>query len=470
MTTVAETSHKPEGRPGFNMAALALLACALAASAAEPSGAAPALPGGRTPNHRAIVELAGPAVVGIEVIGMRTPPASAWTSDGNAPVWPLKDKLPFRGQGSGFIISSDGLLLTSAHVIEGARRITVRLSDRRQFRAQVVGSDPTTDVAVLRVNARALPVVRLGRSSRLKVGDPVVVIGSPFGLEQSVSQGIVSAMGRALRGFAAVPHIQTDASVNPGHSGGPLLDASASVVGINSQIYTLSGGYEGLSFAVPIEVALRVKDQIVAHGSMRHGYLGVTMQNLDLTLANAFGLDRPRGALVAGVDPGSAAETAGLRAGDVITAFNGQRLQQAGDLTSHMGMALAGEWVRLEVWRGRASTVAMVRLDPATELADELSPDATASAPGLQELGWRLRALSAQERQLLGATSGLWVEEVSALSALAGLLAGDALLSINLTPVHSLDDVSRLTRSRPQHLGLLIDRDGERRFLALELD
>ena len=470
MTTVAETSHKPEGKPGFNMAALALLACALAASAAEPSGAAPALPGGRTPNHRAIVELAGPAVVGIEVIGMRTPPASAWTSDGNAPVWPLKDKLPFRGQGSGFIISSDGLLLTSAHVIEGARRITVRLSDRRQFRAQVVGSDPTTDVAVLRVNARALPVVRLGRSSRLKVGDPVVVIGSPFGLEQSVSQGIVSAMGRALRGFAAVPHIQTDASVNPGHSGGPLLDASASVVGINSQIYTLSGGYEGLSFAVPIDVALRVKDQIVAHGRMLHGYLGVTIQNLDLTLASAFGLDRPRGALVAGTDAGSAADRGGLRAGDVIVAFNGEPLGQAGELTSHLGLAAPGERVRLAVWRDKQVRELVVLLDPAMELAVEESNSTEDAAEVQLEPGWQLRPLTAQERSLLGVVGGLWVEQVSALTAQAGLRAGDALLSINLKPVHSWEDVRLHLRKRPLNAALLVDRDGERQFIPLLLD
>lgn len=447
---------------------MALLVCALAG--AQPVGAAPPLPGGVTPNHRAIVQLAGPAVVGIEVVGMRTPSSSAWTPDDETPELPFAARRPFHGQGTGFIIASDGLLLTSAHVVAGARRITVRMSDQRQFRATVVGSDPTTDVAVLRVDARHLPVVRLGQASQLQVGDPVVVIGSPFGLEQSVSHGIVSAKGRALPGFAAVPHIQTDAPVNPGHSGGPLLDAGAAVVGLNSQIYTLSGGYEGLSFAVPIEVALRVKDQIVAHGRVRHGYLGVTMQNLDLTLASAFGLDRPRGALVAGVDAGSAAETAGLRAGDVITAFNGERLQQAGDLTTHMGVVAAGDWVRLEVWRAKASSVVMVRLDPATELSDELSPDAAASSPGRQELGWRLRPLTAQERNLLGSPGGLWVEAVSALSAQAGLLAGDALLSINLAPVHSLDDVGRLTRARPQHLGLLIDRDGERRFVPLELE
>ncbi|WP_300655053.1 trypsin-like peptidase domain-containing protein [Hydrogenophaga sp.] len=453
-----------------HLAALALLACALAVPAAEPTAAAPALPGGLAPNHRAIVELAGPAVVGVDVVGMRIPPASVWTPGDNAPAWPPMDALPFRAQGSGFIISSDGLLLTSAHVIEGARRITVRLSDRRQFQAQLVGSDPTTDVAVLRVNAQALPVVRLGRSSRLQVGDPVVVIGSPFGLEQSVSQGIVSALGRALPGLAAVPHIQTDASVNPGHSGGPLLDASASVVGINSQIYTLSGGYEGLSFAVPIDVALRVKDQIVAHGRMLHGYLGVTIQNLDLTLASAFGLDRPRGALVAATDAGSAADQGGLRAGDVIIAFNGEPLGQAGELTSHLGLTAPGERVRLTVWRDQQATDLTVRLDQAMDLALENPIGQAGAAQARVELGWQLRILTAQERSVLGVVGGLWVEQVSGLTAQAGLRAGDALLSINLRPVHTLEDVRLQLRERPLNAALLVDRDGERQFIPLLLD
>jgi len=452
----------------WRLSALLLLACALAASAAEPGGAAAPLPGGFVPNHRAIVELAGLAVVGVEVVGMRTLSASTWEPGDDTSARPFRGQLPFHGQGSGFFISSDGLLLTSAHVIAGARRITVRLSDRRQFRAQVVGSDPTTDVAVLRVKATGLPVVRLGRADLLQVGDPVVVIGSPFGLEQSVSQGIVSAKGRALPGYAAVPHIQTDASVNPGHSGGPLLDASASVVGINSQIYSLSGGYEGLSFAVPIDVALKVKDHLLSHGRMQHGYLGVTIQNLDLTLADAFGMDRPRGALVAGVDPGSAAEAAGLRVGDVITAFNGASLGRAGELSSHLGMALEGERVRLTVWRNRQGLELVVKLGQATELEGSLAPDPTPSAPEKPELGWRLRPMTVQERSLLGTQSGVWVEAVSALTAQAGVLAGDALLAINLTPVHSQDDVRRLLRDLPRSVALLVDRDGERMYIPLE--
>ncbi|WP_332742693.1 trypsin-like peptidase domain-containing protein [Hydrogenophaga sp.] len=438
--------------------------------ATEPDGLTGALPGGFTPNHRAIVELAGPAVVGIEVVGMRTPSSSPWTPEDKTPVLPFNGKQPFHGQGSGFIISRDGLVLTSAHVIEGARRITVRLSDRRQFRAQVVGTDPTTDVAVLRLEATGLPVLRVGRVNQLQVGDPVVTIGAPFGLEQSVSHGIVSAKGRALPGYAAVPHIQTDASVNPGHSGGPLLDASASVVGIQSHIYTFSGGYQGLSFAVPIDVAMRVKDQIVAHGRMRHGYLGVTIQNLDLTLAHAFGLEQPRGALVAGVDAGSAADKGGLRAGDIITACNGQALGYAGELTSYLGVALAGERVRLAVWRGKKALELEVQLDEAMDLVEAGVPDTTHAAQGRQELGWSLRPLTAQERNLLGVTAGLWIDEVSAHTAQAGLLAGDALLAINLTPVQSLDDVRRLVRNRPLSAALLVDRDGKRMFIPLELD
>jgi len=448
-----------------------LLCCALGTAQAEqPDGLAAALPGGFTPNYRAIAERAGPAVVGIEVVGMRTPSALDWDPDNGLPALPFKGKLPFHGQGSGFIISSDGLVLTSAHVIQGARRITVRLGDRRQFRAQVLGIDATTDVAVLRVDAKDLPVLRMGRVDQLQVGDPVVTIGSPFGLEQSVSHGIVSAKGRALPGFAAVPHIQTDVPVNPGHSGGPLLDASASVVGINSQIYTFSGGYQGLSFAVPIDLALLVKDEIVAHGRMLHGYLGVTVQNLDLTLARAFGLKQPGGALVAGVETGSAAEKGGLRAGDIITAFNDETLGHAGELTSHLGVTSPGERVRLTVWRARKALEVVVQLDQAMEPGGESAPESATPAPAQQELGWRLRPLTAQERTLLGVAGGLWVEEVSALTAQAGLLAGDALLTINLKSVHSVEDVRQLLRERPLNAALLVDRDGQRMFIPLMLD
>ncbi len=449
--------------------ALTLLGSALAvALAAEPQ--AKPLRGGFTPNHRAIVALAGPAVVAVEVLGMRSPSSPALTPDDETPALLFKGKLPFHGQGSGFIISRDGLVLTSAHVVQGARRITVRLSDQRQFLATLLGTDPTTDVAVLRLDATDLPVLRPGRVDLLQVGDPVVTIGSPFGLEQSVSHGIVSAKGRALPGFAAVPHIQTDVPVNPGHSGGPLLDASALVVGVNSQIYTFSGGYEGLSFAVPIDVALRVKDQIVAHGRMRHGYLGVAVQNLDITLARAFGLGQPRGALVAGVEVGSAAEAGGLRAGDIITGFNGETLARAGELTSHLGVALAGERVRLAVWRAGKTRELVVSLDEALPLEDAQVPDTAPLPQGRQELGWTLRPLTVQERTRLGVPGGLWVEAVSALTAQSGLLAGDALLAVNQTPVHSLEEMSRFLGERPLNAALLVDRDGERLYLPLELD
>ena len=235
--------------------------------------------------------------------------------------------MPFRSLGSGFIISSDGLILTNAHVVRAATEVIVKLRDRREFKAKVLGSDAATDIAVLRIDAKNLPVVRLGDAQQLQVGDPVLAIGSPFGFEQTATQGIVSAIGRSLPGDTAVPFIQTDAAVNPGSSGGPLFDASGAVVGINAQIYSRSGGYQGLSFAIPINVALKVKDQIVATGRASHARLGVTVQDLNQTLAESFGLQRPDGALIANVAPDSAAAAAGLMPGDVVTEINGEPIR-----------------------------------------------------------------------------------------------------------------------------------------------
>lgn len=450
--------------------ALALAAVSTNVGAADSANVPQALPAGATPNYRAIVKIAGPAVVGVAVVGMRTPLPGDGLPETAVPSMPYSGPQPFHGQGSGFIISADGLVLTSAHVIVGARRVTVRLSDRREFRAQVLGSDPVTDVAVLRIKARDLPVLSIGHVGQLQVGDPVVAMGSPFGLEQSASHGIVSAKGRALPGFSEVPHIQTDAPVNPGHSGGPLLDASASVVGMHSRIYSISGGYQGMSFAIPIDVAMRVKDKIVAHGRMPHGYLGVTIQNLDLTLANAFGLEQPQGALVGGVDAYSAAESAGVRAGDVIISVNGEPIGQVGDLISQLTMALPGDRVRLGLWRARRAQEVVVRLDDALAFEEPESPPASASAPVRQTWGWQLRPLSEQDRSQLGVEGGVWVDEVSALSAQSGLLAGDVLLSVNLQPVLSVDDVRRLVEEGRSQLAVLIDRDGLRLFIPISPD
>ena len=297
---------------------------------------------GQVPNYRAIVQQCGPAVVGITVAGTQKP-EGAGQGRGLPPG--MEDdpffqffkgipgygqggprgeppSQPFRGQGSGFILSEDGLILTNAHVVRDAKDVTVKLSDRREFSAKVLGTDPVTDVAVLRIEAKGLPTVRLGDPKQLGVGDPVLAIGAPFGFEQTATQGIVSAKGRSLPGDAVVPFIQTDAAVNPGNSGGPLFSGNGEVVGINAQIYSHTGGYQGLAFAIPIDVALKVKDQIVTTGKASHGRLCVTVQDLNQPLAESFGLKRPDGALVSQVAPGSAAAAAGLKAGEVITHVN----------------------------------------------------------------------------------------------------------------------------------------------------
>jgi serine protease Do len=287
---------------GRDSARLAAVDPAVTTTTTAATAPVPMIPAqGRVPDYRAIVKQYGPAVVGITVAGLH----KATLEEQGLPPGIERDPFfqffrglpgfegrlrgnpqqPFRGQGSGFIVSADGLILTNAHVVREAREVTVKLADRREFAAKVLGSDPVTDVAVLRIAAKGLPTVRLGDPGQLEVGDPVLAIGAPFGLEQSATQGIVSAKGRSLPGDAVVPFIQTDAAVNPGNSGGPLFDGSGNVVGINAQIYSQTGGYQGLSFAIPVDVALKVKDQIVATGRASHARLGVTVQELNQTLA-----------------------------------------------------------------------------------------------------------------------------------------------------------------------------------------
>jgi len=346
---------------------------------------------GQLPNYRAIVQQFGPAVVGITVAGTHKPGADEQGGGRGLPPGMEDDPFfqffkgipgygqggprggqggmpqqPFRGQGSGFIISDDGLILTNAHVVRDAKEVTVKLSDRSEYPAKVLGSDPVTDVAVLRIEAKGLPVVRLGDPKQLGVGDPVLAIGAPFGFEQTATQGIVSAKGRSLPGDAVVPFIQTDAAVNPGNSGGPLFSGNGEVIGINAQIYSHTGGYQGLAFAIPIDVALKVKDQIVATGKASHGRLGVSVQDLNQNLAESFGLKRPDGALVAQVVPGSAAAAAGLKPGDVITHVNGEALARSGSLSSVIGMSKPGETVRLSVWREHKALDLEAKLGGAT--------------------------------------------------------------------------------------------------------
>ena len=443
---------------------------------------------GLVPDYRAIVKQAGPAVVGVTVAGMHKASAEEQQQQGGLPPGFENDpffqffrgmpgfqqrqrgampQTPFRGQGSGFIIASDGLILTNAHVVREAKDVTVKLSDRREFSAKVLGADPATDIAVLRIDAKNLPVVRLGDARQLEVGDRVLAIGAPYGLEQSATQGIVSAKGRSLPGDAVVPFIQTDAAVNPGNSGGPLFDGSGAVVGINAQIYSQSGGFQGLSFAIPINVALKVKDQIVATGSARHARLGVTVQDLNQTLADSFGLKRPDGALVSKVASGSAAASAGLKPGDVITSVGGEAVVRSGALSSLIGLSAPGERVKLKVWRDHAEREIDAKLGGA-EAADAQRAGADAAAQGAT-LGLTLRPLTRDEQRTANADHGLVIETVSGAAERAGVEAGDLLLAINGRAVQSLEQVKGVLAAKPKSVALLVQRDGEQIFVPVNL-
>jgi serine protease Do len=436
------------------------------------------------PNYRAIVKQYGPAVVSVTVEGthrasaedMGLPPGAEddpfFQFFRGIPGFGMRGRrnqeVPFKGLGSGFIVSADGTILTNAHVVRDAKEVTVKLQDRREYRAKVLGQDPSTDVAVLRIQASNLPVVRLGDPKNVEVGDPVLAIGAPYSLEQTATAGIVSAKGRSLPSDTAVPFIQTDAAVNPGNSGGPLFDAAGNVIGINAQIYSQTGGYQGVAFAIPIDVALKVKDQIVAHGKVTHARLGVQVQDLNQTLAESFGLPRPDGALVAQVTPGGAADKAGLKSGDVITEVNGEPIVHGGQLSARIAMLAPGDRVKLKVWRDKGQRDVDVRLGNAEEDRAQLASSGDENADG-PRLGLALRPLSPAERAQVKVDHGLVVEDVSGPAANAGVEPGDVLLAVNGKPVNSVDDVRKLMGGKPKNVALLIERDGERIFVPVRL-
>ena len=372
---------------------------------------------------------------------------------------------PMRGLGSGFIVTADGLILTNAHVVQGAKQVTVKLQDRREYSAKVLGSDEMTDVAVLRIEAKGLPAVQFGDPKALRVGDPVLAIGSPFGFEQTATQGIVSAKGRSLPGGAMVPFIQTDAAVNPGNSGGPLFDDAGRVIGINSQIYSRSGGYQGLAFAIPIDVALQVKDQIVATGHAQHARLGVTVQDLTQPLADSFGLKRPDGALISSVAPESAAAKAGLKSGDVVTAVDGEPVVRSGELSSRIGMSMPGEQVKLTVWRDKEPREIKATLGKIEPEGKQVA--AAAVEPG--KLGLALRPLTPEEKRESHIEQGMVVQNAAGPAARAGIRSGDVLLSINGKPTGSMDEIRSVLESKPKNVALLVQRDGNRLFVPVNL-
>lgn len=374
---------------------------------------------------------------------------------------------PVHAQGSGFIISPDGIILTNAHVVRDSKEVIVKLIDRREFQAKVLGSDPKTDVAVLKIEAKNLPVVPLGSTRDLKVGEWVLAIGSPFGFENSVTAGVVSAKRRSLPNDGLVPFIQTDVAVNPGNSGGPLFNTRGEVVGINSQIYSRSGGYQGLSFAIPIELASHVKDQIMATGHASHARLGVSVQEVNQTFADSFHLERPEGALVSSVEAKSPADKAGLKSGDVIQKVNGQAIVASADLSALIGATTPGEKVSLEVWRQGKRENLSATLADASDKAEHVAKSDSAGDKG--RLGLALRPLQPQEKRQAGISQGLLIEDASGAAAIAGVQAGDVLLAINGLPMDGVDQVRAAVAKADKSVALLIERDGNRIFVPVRL-
>src|SRR5579863_5581735 len=461
----------------FQPAASPTVASAVS-DALHPASSGP-IPPMTAPNYRAIVARNQAAVVGITTAGpVNTSAPQEFNGDPGGDDNPFSQF--FRGmpmprhhggvlhaQGSGFLISSDGLVLTNAHVVDGAKEVTVKLSDHREYKAKVLGADRASDIAVLKIDGHDFPIVRLGDSDQLGVGDYVLAIGEPFGLEETATAGIVSAKGRSLPGDGYVPFIQTDAAVNPGNSGGPLFDANGSVVGINAQIYINSGGYQGVSFAIPINLAVQVKDQIVKTGKVAHARLGVEVQTLDQSLADSFKMKAPNGALVAKVEPDSAAAQAGLKVGDVILEFNGNPIVDAGQLSARVGAAAPGDKVSLKVWRdGRETTLnATVGSAAPAEVADA----AGASASPQARLGLAVRPLNPDERQQAGVSGGLIVEDVQGHAAEAGIQPGDVVLSVDGTPVQSVAQLRKMVQEHDKQVALLIQRGDSRLFVPVTL-
>ncbi|MDE2047102.1 MAG: PDZ domain-containing protein, partial [Betaproteobacteria bacterium] len=339
--------------------------------------------------------------------------------------------------------------------------------DRREFEAKVLGSDPLTDVAVLKIDAKNLPTVTLGSARNLQVGQWVLAIGSPFGFENSASAGIVSAKGRSLPDDSYVPFIQTDVAVNPGNSGGPLFDANGDVVGINAQIYTRTGGFEGLSFAIPIDTAARVKDEILAHGKVEHARLGVAIQEVNQTLADSFKLAKPEGALISNVDNGGPADKAGLKPGDVILKMDGKPIIASGDLPTMIGEAQPGQKATLEVWHQGKREEITARLGNANDKPTQLAEAGGAAGKG--KLGLALRPLQPQEKQQDGVDNGLLIERVTGPAAMAGVQSGDVLLAVNGTPIRSVQQVREIVAQSGKSVALLIQRGDAKIFVPVRI-
>jgi serine protease Do len=442
------------------------------------------------PDFSPLVEKYGPAVVNVEVV------EKAQQSNGGVPglspndpffdffkrfgipgpdQQPRGNQPPVRGAGSGFIVSADGYILTNTHVVANADEVTVRLTDRREFSAKVIGADERTDVAVIKINAANLPTVRLGDPTKIRPGQWVLAIGSPFGFENSATAGIISATSRSLPSDNYVPFIQTDVAVNPGNSGGPLFNLSGEVIGINSQIFSRTGGYMGVSFAIPIDVARNVEDQLIKTGHVVRGRIGVTIQDVNAQLAESFGLDRPRGALVSSVEKDGPAAKAGLVPGDVILGVNGHSIERYGELSGSIAAMKPGADASLQVWRQGKQESVSVKI---AELKEQ--PQTAANVPGggkpgarqtdqATQLGLTVRALDASEKDQAQTTGTLVVEEATGPAASAGVQPGDIILGINGKRVKTVKELQDAAKISGKTVALLIQRDDAQIFVPLRI-
>jgi serine protease Do len=416
------------------------------------------------PDFSSIVERNGPAVVNISVVQQATRTSDQPQLQPGDPFFEFfrrfgvpmpQERSPARGMGSGFIVSPDGMVLTNAHVVAGANEVTVKLTDKREFRAKVIGVDRPTDVALLKIEASGLPTVNLGSSDDLRVGEWVTAIGSPYGFENTVTSGIVSAKWRSLPDGAYVPFIQTDVAVNPGNSGGPLFNMKGEVIGINSQIYSRTGGYQGLSFAIPIEIAVKIKDQLQKFGKVTRGHLGVTIQELNQTLAESFGMKRPSGALVTAVSPNGPAQKAGVQAGDVVVGFNGKPITNSAELPLAVADVRPGESAPLKVWRAGGERELQVVVGSAPQA--QVAQNAPVPAPQ-SRLGVAVRPLTGDESQQAGVSAGLVVEQTGGAAAAAGIQAGDVILAVNGTPVKSPAELRAIIQKAGKNAAVLVQR------------
>jgi serine protease Do len=451
-----------------------------AASAPEVAPAGETAQAGALPNFSSLVDTYGPAVVNVSTVARRQPVGGRQPEiSPDDPFYefykrfgfgdPRGPNPPVRGEGSGFVISADGFILTNAHVVADAGEVVVRTTDRREYRAKVVGEDARTDVAVLKIEASKLPYVRIGDPQGLKAGEWVIAIGSPFGFENSVTAGIVSATARSLAGDAYTPFIQTDVAVNPGNSGGPLFNLRGEVIGINSQIYSRTGGYQGVSFAIPIDVAINVKDQLVASGRVERGRIGVVIQEVNQDLADSFRLTRPRGALVSQVEEDGPADDAGLKPGDVILAVDGQDIERSSELPAIIAGIKPGKQATLTIWRNKAEKSVRIKVG---ELEDE--PAVALRTPKADsetgKLGLAVRPLTGSERQELRTSGRLLIEDADGPAAIAGVEPGDVLIAVNGVQVATVGEFRTAVNASNGTIALLIQRGNAQIFVPVRID